>query len=488
MFSLKNFSKFTAVSTFILALVFLYAPSTVQATGISPSIILLEDAVSNVPITRTFSVSRTSTDAPEVLRLSAKGEAKDMITFPDGPLQLFKVGEGGKTLRFTMTPGNISAGSYKANIRAEQTQVSPDALQDLAGGIAVEKVAEKSFAGAYNLSAAQLDIEMVVTNKMVEKWEVKEHDLNKAEEDSPIAFNLIIDNNGTVATKPGKVEIKIREEKGTEFLFNETVPGEKLEMIPPYTLKPESVLTNIRLKIGRYFAYIKVYDREGKLVYDSDKVFLEIVPQGTLAQKGELRIFKLDKFIPDGDTMPTYKPNEPAVIHGVFGNLGDVGVRTLLTVEVYKDGEKIDLLKSTEAFVPRAGEGEFDIDYKFPEETTYTVKGFFSYGISKTNIGEAKVRVSLKAPSLTPDKGSLLKGSLSAVGFDPSSLLPILFAALTIICLSLLFFYFFAKHTYPVGVACLWPDTYCQWPVCKLPSSKQGTNTTAPITTNQQKT
>ncbi len=487
MFSQKITPKFSIISAVVAAVVFLYMPFTAQATGISPSMFLLEDAVSNVPITQTFYVSRIDTSEPEVLRLSARGEAKDMITFPDGALQLFRRGEGGKKLRFTITPGNIAAGHYKGNIRAEQTQVSPDAVADLEAGGPIEKVVAKSFAGAYNLSAAQLDIDMAVTNKMVERWEVKGHDLSKAEEDTPISFNIIIDNQGSVATKPGKVELKIREEKGTEFIANETVPGDNLSLLPPYNVNPESVLTGIRLKIGRYYAYIKVFDREGTLVYDSDKVFLEIVPQGTLAQKGILKQLKVDKQVPEGDTMPTYKPNQPAVITGLFGNQGEVGVRTLLTVEVYKDTEKIDLLKSTEAYVARAAEGEFNIDYKFPEESIYTLKGYFSYGISKTNVGEVKVRVSLKAPELTANKGSVLKGSLSGVGFDSLSLLPLLFALLTLIALGLLFFYFFAKHSYPLGAVCLWPDTFCQWPVCKWSSSKQNTNTSTPPTITQQK-
>lgn len=484
----RNFlSKYSGLFVSVIATAFLCVPLTTHATGISPSMFVLEGAVSNVPITQTFFVSRTFTDVPEVIRLSARGEAKDMITFPDGPLQLFNVGEGGKKLRFTITPGNIAKGHYKGSIRAEQTQVAPEVIADLQAGASIEQVAAKSFAGAYNLSAAQLDIDMIVTNEITEKWEVVDQDLSKAEEDSPVSFNVMIDNKGSVATKPGKVEVKIREEKGVEFPYQETVPGEQLALIPPYTLKPESVLTNIRLKIGRYFAYIKVYDRDGKLVYDSGKVFLEIVPQGTLAQKGELRVLKVDKYTPQGDTMPTYKPNEPAVISGVFGNLGAVGVRTLLTVEVHKDGEKKDLLKSQEAFVPKAAEGEFDIDYKFPEEGVYDLKGYFAYGISKTNIGEKKVRVSLKAPVLEGEKGTLTKASLAGIAFDPWSVAPIVLGVLFVACVSMFFFFFFAKNSYSLGAVCLWPDVYCQWPVCKTLSSTKNTAPSTPATTNPQK-
>ncbi len=479
-------SKIFVLVGFIAAMIFMLSPCTAQATGISPGIIVINDAVANVPITKNFSVSRINTAGDEIMRLSSRGEGSEMITFPDGEYQLMKKGEGGKDVRFTITPGNIAAGKYKASVRAEQTQVSPEAVADIAGGGDVASAAKKSFAGAYNLSAAEISVTLNVTNKVIEKWEVLDHDLKKAEEDTPISFNLTINNSGSVATKPGKVDIKIREERGTEFLYNETVPGENLAMIAPFTNKPESVLTNLKLKIGRYYAYVKVYDRAGNLKYDSDKIFLEIVPMGTLAQAGTLKSLKVDKLTPQGADMPTYKPNEPVVIHGVFGNTGQVGVRTLLTVEVYKDAEKKDLLKSVEAFVPIAGTGDFDIDYKFPEEAIYTLKGYFSYGISKTNIGEVKVRVSLKAPEIVSQK-SALKGSISEIGIDPFAMLPIIAAALLIICILLLFFYFYAKTGYVVGAACLWPDIYCQWPVCKLSNSRQDITPLIPTTTNQQK-
>lgn len=450
-----GFKKYFLVLCIAFAASQLIGVQNVSATGVSPASQVFNDAVANATLSGEVIITRADASYDELILLTTRGDSGEMVSFPDGAYLPFVKGKRQIKVKFLINTGNVATGTYTGYIQASQTQL-PEGITVLAGdkfsNESAEAIKMKLGNGTGNFSSSLMDLTVNVTNKLIEKWNIDGHGLQGAEAGQPISYALQFNNVGSVATKPGKSVLQIKPVTAKDYEWKDEHSFGELKLIAPFAKKSIPVDTKITLKLGTYFARVTVYDRAGKLVYDSGDFQLSVVPEGTLAQEGEFIKLNTDKD-GDGKTPPTFVPGEFSTLRGIFKNTGKIGVRARFVVEIYKDGVKLDVVKSDDIFVAIGKEGEFEIPYKFGEKGEYKVIAYFTYGITKTAPREMIAYVGVPPPQVIAQKPNMLKGSVGQFAADPSMWIGLAIIAFLV---SVFWFIFYRrKKPYPIGAYCL---------------------------------
>jgi len=126
------------------------------------------------------------------------------------------------------------------------------------------------------------------------------------------------------------------------------------------------------------------YDGD-EVIFTNEKAFLQIFPEGTLAQKGEMVAFTADK--------QKYEVGELGLLRAQFKNTGEIGLSAALTVELSKNGKRMELLKTEPSYVPPERSTVFTLERRFEEAGDYTAVGSVSYGINATEPVSIEFRV-----------------------------------------------------------------------------------------------
>jgi hypothetical protein len=170
-------------------------------------------------------------------------------------------------------------------------------------------------------------------------------------------------NTGNVAEKP-KVQITImKNDKVVDELVNDkvTVGSQKREVI----------VTNwdtAGLRQGDFTAKVKVM--LGENVIEERELNLKLLVVGVKEAAGEIKSFDTDEQVPTGRI---------ARMSVLYRNSGQAESRAQLVIDVYRDDQMIDHLKSEERLVAPGVELELIIFGKFPEPGEYSLKAHVNY-------------------------------------------------------------------------------------------------------------
>ncbi len=349
-----------------------------QAIGLSPGEVLVEDLAPGLEVERAFIVSSgAQRTEPLGLNIQIFGDAAQYITLKQGAYMEMAVGIKQLEIPFIIHSGNLPAGKYNAKMLVVETS-APKSDLDF-GDDEVLKM------GSRTLSGAQADINFTVTNEAVEKFYIQSVFAYDTEDNSTVKFNFDFINDGNVDTRPEKLDIKITDILDESSFFEASFLASDFDFTKAKTSFEYIVHTDILLDTGNYFMIAHFYDNNDEVIFTSNRITLQVYPEGTLAQEGKLTSFTVDKDI--------YEENEIVSFDGVFENTGTIGATASYVIELYKDGKRFDILKSEEKFIPIRRKWEFNETFRPSEKGKYTAIGYVKYGIGQTDDVELRFRV-----------------------------------------------------------------------------------------------
>lgn len=348
----------------------------VYGLGLSPVDIIADDILPNSSVTKEFYISRGDASAEEIAVVTVEGTAAPYITLPLGSPVTLPAGEQAFVYPLVIEPGALASGTYVAKVTVATGK--PTAALTAGGEGSVS-------AGTNILTGAQLTLTFTITNQTLEQYTITSVEMASSEENQLVGFSYSMSNTGNVDTRPAKIEFTVVDELDPTNTYSETILGDRLTIVPAFTDQVVTVATKAQLVAGLYAIQLTFYNAAGEIVFMNDALRLQIFPEGTLAQKGELIEFATDK--------ATYQVAEPVVLTASFKNTGTVGINASLVVEIMNDGTRLDILKNEPVFVPVGQTANMEQSFKPTEGGTYTAVGYVNYGIFTTDKTEANFTV-----------------------------------------------------------------------------------------------
>ncbi len=345
-------------AAFFVAVLLLY-PGAVAAIGVSPGSTTIENAANGLRIPKTIRVTRPSTTGILNFTVEANGPggryielSSRTLTIPDGANYV--------DYPFVIAPVNAPNGTHEAFIQFLSSQGGGN------GG-------SQFMVATYEGITARVTFK--VTGQEVLQYTIGGFGTEPIETNTAPTFTFMLKNDGNVDAQPEKIDFNITDAKG-DLKLSETVLAASLPVVEPGQEKAISTSLTRKLPPGVYFVDA-TFTSQGKTLYERKKIRLEILPEGTLQQDGQMSDLSVnEKVLPVGGQVK---------VTGIFSNIGEIGVRATLYVQIKKDGVTLDTLRSEEQYVGYKRTGIFNVTFRPDVAGTYTFEGSFAYGIKETN-------------------------------------------------------------------------------------------------------
>lgn len=360
---------------------FLFIPNFAYAgLGISPGTVIFDNVRPGSEIVKQIYFSRADASREQVLSIKLEGSAADALS---GPSELIlPIGKNSVAYPLVINTGTLPTGIYEASLRGMETVIKGSSGQEGENG-------DQSSANAVVSLGVRASIRFTVTNDVVQEFSIKEVIMQASEEGQVLGFSYFLVNSGNVDARPSKINIVITDQTDSTNVYYETIDGNNLKPVKAFSERDELVQTNAQLRVGRYWVDMTFYDGD-LIIFERKQLPLQIFPPGTLAQKGELMKFNIDK--------QEYEQNELMIFDGVFTNQGQVGIMAEFLVDIVRiqgEGNKrVDLLKTEPVFIPPQKSANFSLNKRLEEGGNYIANGFVNFGIYHSN--ELQVEFTVK--------------------------------------------------------------------------------------------
>jgi len=351
----------------------LFFSSTAQAkVGVSPATRDFSDLVQNVEVEGVVNFSRADASTDQRVSVAVYGEATPYVELTDGEMIILPQGEHLTPYTFTVKTGSLDVGSYKAKLIVSETSGEADVSVEGEGD-----ANNKTGAGGSGLLAgAAADIIINVTDKRVEKFEIIDAQVDDVEAQQVLGFNYLIKNEGNVDTKPNQIVFRAVDTEDRTNYYEETFIRDQIPFIKAFAQEDVALETKAELGVGRYKITLDFYNKAGEIVFTKE-VYLNISKKGALGQEGDLFSFTVDK--------AEYQRNEPVKLEAKFKNTGGSALTSVLKIDIFRDNQKIELIKSEPKY-SRKGQTVVYEEVYYPQETgTYRAVAEVSYGAKITD-------------------------------------------------------------------------------------------------------
>lgn len=347
----------------VFSLVFTGFIRFAKAIGVSPALIEVNNLVQNIEVVKEINFSRAQSANQATFQVSLSGSAAEYIELSNKGIVTMDPGVNVVRYPFTIKPQSLGEGAYEVNITIQET--APDKATSKSEGT-----------GSTILTGAQATIRFTVINQELESYGISDIRIGEAEEGQAIGFSFRLQNSGNVDTRPERIEFTTIDETDETNTYQETILKERIRLVKAFKTDTISVATNAQLLPSLYKVLIIFYDKTGKKIFESSSLRLQVFPKGTLAQKGELISLQTDK--------PSYQNGEIVKFLGTFQNTGDIGVNANLVIEIFKNNQRLEVLKTEPLFVPIKQKLDIDATWRPNQAGSYAVKGYATYGPHKT--------------------------------------------------------------------------------------------------------
>lgn len=249
---------------FLIGLVFLGVffinPISAQAgLGVSPSVIEINDILAGAQATKKFVLSRSDPFMADRVKIVIDGPAASSI---EGESEII-LPRGSQQVEYTFTietAGLLKNKDYEAVI--------------LFSFIKEGDEAELLAAAFPSISVA---VHFSVTDEIQEEFMIKQVIIKSSEEMQPLGFSYFLINSGNVGARPSKIEIAITDQTNPENIYRETILGDTLASVAAFSEKNVNLLTQAKLKNGRYWVDFTFYDGD-EVVFTRTGYALQIFP------------------------------------------------------------------------------------------------------------------------------------------------------------------------------------------------------------------
>ena len=352
----------TSLILFLLTFVFLFSfliQPAQAGLGFSPGEALVENIMPNTSVTQQIIFSRDNSAKSSTLAITLEGVSAQYIS---GPSEItFQVGQNEVPYIFTISPGSLPEGEYSSRVSAITTTS--------------DSIASSGGSGASIILAGYPRITFTVSNKSIQKYSINDVRLSSAEEHQPIGFSFHLQNDGNVASRPDRIEIKYTNQANSTEMYQEVISGENIDFVDPLSSKDISLFAKTELLSGSYLVDFDFFDQNGPL-HQERGLALQVFPVGTFGQEGKFETLTIEKEV--------YAENELIQFSGTFNNTGDIGLSASLVLEFFLDDKRVDLVKSDAVFIPPRRTADFSLDKRFLEGGDYSVKGYVNFGINNS--------------------------------------------------------------------------------------------------------
>ena len=371
LFFLKN--RLAIPATLVCLIIgFFTATQAVAALGISPGNLFLGKVLAGSTVAANINFSRGNADADVYVQVKIAGDIADHLKPLQDAKVLFPKDQDQMAFPMEFSAGNLPTGTYTGTITVAEL-----------GPVVGEKNVKNAISAGSTLRAgAQATVSVEVTNEAVEKYQINNVAIPTSEENGGIVLTFIVENQGNVDVKIGRAKVVITNVLNPNETYEEELDIGDFKIVPAFARYTQKFITKKMLKSGQYTAKVSFYDLKGAVVLQSEGIPFQVVPEGTLAQQGVLKAFKID------GAKTGYKVGEILKFIGTFENTGEVGLRPVFTIDIFKGKERVEYLKTEPQFVPVKQTADFENTFQIPEAGEYTAKAYLTFGIAKTAVKE----------------------------------------------------------------------------------------------------
>lgn len=364
-------SKFRFLILFSLSILGCLGVSVlpVCALGISPTPIVRDNVANGVKMEEHVKIMRSDIIGNAIIEVNLFGEAARYLQF-DKKTLIIPEGQTEIDYTFYIAPQGAQNGRHEGFVTF--VRKATDYGKKFAGS------------GASVQEAISARVIFTIVDHEVKTFQISDVKFEDTELGLPIIFSFFLRNSGNVDIRPDRVELTMVDITDQTSVFKKTYEQKDIEVIPPGGQKAFSLTMDQKMPQGQYDASAVFY-MNNVVVYRADHKTLRILPPGSLGQGADFTTFSSDK--------PNYSENELSEITGVLKNTGSIALNTAFVAEVYKDGKRLDILRSKDKIVLKGQQGHYTNDYRFQNYGEYKLKGYFEYGSNKTPYKELTIQV-----------------------------------------------------------------------------------------------
>ncbi|MDG1950661.1 MAG: hypothetical protein P8J32_07660 [bacterium] len=357
-------------------------PSPVHAVGLAPSKIYVDSLLRNTTQMRTVTLYRSPDDIGNVhIRVEPDEFQTDFFVLEERELVILE-GQNEIDYSFGVTPGSAANGEHELKLRfmktSDPTQASVGSAVSVVTGVTAQIIAtvggeedlEYSFMSVYGQSTEE-------------------------EMDVPIVY--LVNNTGNVDWRPTSIEFVIFNEVGEEAGKHIFEAGGIEPISAGQTNQSFRSYLPISLERGAYNVSVSFYNGEelaGTL--ESTQPF-QVYPSGTLAQSGTLHGASTNKDV--------YTLGEKVKISAPFTNDGAVHLSAVFVTEISRDGNILDLIRSSDYSVVPEEEMVFTELLDATEIGEYSITSYVEYGNKQTPVAVATFSVVEQLPEAVDASG-----------------------------------------------------------------------------------
>lgn len=357
---------------FFLALVFslFLGVGSASAVGVSPAVVQYEGIAPGMTVEQRFTISRQDTNETTAFVVEPGEGLEGWVISSAGDKFILPAGKRRLPINLVFTvPQGTEPGQYEGiiTIKTESNKIANAGEVGVNLGVAVRAI--------FNVTDAQ-----------VEKWSVKEVTVPAVEESNILRAYIQLKNEGNVAAQPAKVDVEIYDSAEVTSFEKFTIDTfEDSNVVDPFTTDSVRVDLPIRLDTGSYWAFVKVYDAKGGVLYDN-KVRFKVVGVGELRKEGRLSNIVLSP--------RSASQNEQVKVSGNFKNTGSVQVQANLVVEFYnKQGDLVMVYEGDASTVGANEEKELGTVFSPSERGVFNAHVYVRYDDLSTAAQEFTYRI-----------------------------------------------------------------------------------------------
>jgi len=337
-------------------------PHTALAIGMSPPVVDVPHVLRGAEQKASVSISRIPTEIGNLnITVSTRGEFASYLLFE--PTFIIPAGESYKEYTFMIDGSTAPVGTYQVPMTFSLSP-APLITSDVVG---------------YNMSVttgATVFVNFTVTGDQVVSYTLDNVHAPSTESDDLPTLEIIMTNTGNVDWKPESAKVTFTSIEDSSLIIEDVISGDKFSLISPGETSRQNFSLIKMLAEGAYYATVD-FSYAGAVIGSLRSQEFSVLPPGSLLQSGSL----LSATTP----IATFEKGSRIPVSASFMNNGEVALRGIFTIEVFRDGTYEDLIVGD----------EFTL---FPSETTdlsavvipqrtgeYSLKSYVKFANRKSN-------------------------------------------------------------------------------------------------------
>ncbi|MDP2631773.1 MAG: hypothetical protein Q8P30_03345 [Candidatus Uhrbacteria bacterium] len=327
--------------------------------GVTPAGILDASVFENgsrhekVTLTRSKNINSTG-----VYEASFWGPGAEYLSGSDKVV--IPAGDDSAEYAFQFDAGNAPLGEYDAFIDFLPVVSDSGAIDDAQSMIT-------------NRIGVTLAVSFGVTIVEVKAFEVRDAVVGKIEEGTDLQISYLVINHGNRNWRPEELHFVVKDEIG-DTVLDTSLYEESIDIVEPGMEEVSNVSIPHNLEAGKYSLTFEALEG-GEVIYRLSKR-LEIFPEGTFLQKGELTEFSIDQ--------SEYNYQDEIFVSALFKNTGDTSYNASLVTISFQDNSVIGMQRTDGVFVGPGEEVSYSTSVKPIGSGNFRLLGLVEYGENST--------------------------------------------------------------------------------------------------------